>query len=555
MSGFTTTPDERIGPGPPYSNPSLEANLFFRVCLGILAPIACWVPMRLLWRNGEFSAAAFCIVTMILNFYYVVNALLWRDNNVQNWFAGYGWCDLQVYTIFALETVYSASVFSIMRNLANRVGLMRATSLTSKEKKRRNLVEGLVLLPAALVQIIVTYLVLAQRYNVSTLIGCTSAYDTSWPFLVFFDLPSPIYAVGAAVYAVLTWKRFREVAKSTHVAMNTNNSIMVQRHHRVRRKLYLMALSILIPFVPIQLLFLYYNLLALNLPLKPYDFKQIHYGNNPYPFNFISFSTSDTIGFIELNRNYVAIITVVPIFWFFGLTKEAINTYRQYLLALGLGTLFPNLNEEYDPDRAGRSSLFHCRRSIEKVLKSSLWTSSSRSLKGPVLPTAHHISVASPSTTTRRSSDAAPTISSPWPDVDTPSPPRAAATPATAHGIDDHVHELRTPPRNPFIFRTALSAPIRLPPLHIPAFFRKRTGDAAAEPSSPGTLLRPLSGPSEHRPETDGSAGPAWACGAEGARVHTRVWSAEDGSGVVGPVEKSGVRVETRIAKTVSNAV
>lgn len=201
MSGFTTTPDERIGPGPPYSNPSLEANLFFRVCLGILAPIACWVPMRLLWRNGEFSAAAFCIVTMILNFYYVVNALLWRDNNVQNWFAGYGWCDLQVYTIFALETVYSASVFSIMRNLANRVGLMRATSLTSKEKKRRNLVEGLVLLPAALVQVIVTYLVLAQRYNVSTLIGCTSAYDTSWPFLVFFDLPSPIYAVGAAVYA------------------------------------------------------------------------------------------------------------------------------------------------------------------------------------------------------------------------------------------------------------------------------------------------------------------------------------------------------------------
>lgn len=335
-----------------------------------------------------------------------------------------------------------------------------------------------------------------------------------------------------------------------------------------------MALSILIPFVPIQLLFLYYNLLALNLPLKPYDFKQIHYGNNPYPFNFISFSTSDTIGFIELNRNYVAIITVVPIFWFFGLTKEAINTYRQYLLALGLGKWFPNLNEEYDPDRTGRSSLFHCRRSIEKVLKSSLWTSSrqearpyrsltgdanrpsSRSLKDPVLPTAHHISVASPSTTTRRSSDVAPTISSPWPDVDTPSPPRAAATPATAHGsIDDHVHELRTPPRNPFIFRTALSAPIRLPPLHIPTFFRKRTGDPAAEPSSPGTLLRPLSGPSEHRPETDGSAGPAWACGAEGARVHTRVWSAEDGPGVEGPVEKSGVRVETRIAKTVSDAM
>lgn len=156
--------------------------------------------MKLLWRNGEFAAATLYMVTTILNIYYVVNALLWRNDNVQEWYAGYGWCDLQIYTVFALETIYSACIFAIMRNLANRLGLVRATSLSAGEKKRRNLIESLIMFPVALVQIILTYFVLAQRYNVSTLIGCTSAYDESWP-LVFFLLPSPIYAFGAACYA------------------------------------------------------------------------------------------------------------------------------------------------------------------------------------------------------------------------------------------------------------------------------------------------------------------------------------------------------------------
>lgn len=201
MSGFTTTPDERVGPPPPYTTPSLEANLICRIILGILAILVSIVPMRILQRNGEFAATTLYVVVTILNVFYVVNAILWPDNNVKNWFAGYGWCDLQVYTIFPLTTVYSACVLAMMRNLANRVGLMRATSLSASEKKRRNIIECLILFPVAFVQLILTYFVLAQRYNVSTLIGCMSAYDPSWPFFVFFDLPSPIYTVGAAIYA------------------------------------------------------------------------------------------------------------------------------------------------------------------------------------------------------------------------------------------------------------------------------------------------------------------------------------------------------------------
>jgi pheromone a factor receptor len=158
------------------------------------------------------------------------------------------------------------------------------------------------------------------------------------------------------IMAVLTWNRFREVEKTTRVAMNTNNSIMAQRHHRVRRKLYLMSLSILIPFLPVQLLFLVYNVSAFGHPMKSYNYSQIHFGKNPYPFNFVSFTTSDRVGFIEMNVNYMSVITVIPLFWFFGATKEAINMYREYLLTVGLGRFFPKLHQEYDPDRTQTSN-------------------------------------------------------------------------------------------------------------------------------------------------------------------------------------------------------
>lgn len=159
------------------------------------------------------------------------------------------------------------------------------------------------------------------------------------------------------------------------MAMNTNNSTMAQRHQRMRRKLYFMTLSILVPFFPIELLFLAYNLLSLNLPLKPYDFYQIHHGNNPFPFEFISFTTSDLVGFVDLNSNYMPVITVIPLFWFFGTTKEAINIYREYLLALGLGRWFPKLHDEYDPDRSSSTGM-SWRQSLSKVLRSSTRTTS-----------------------------------------------------------------------------------------------------------------------------------------------------------------------------------
>jgi pheromone a factor receptor len=198
---FTTTPEERIGPGAPYTYPALQANLFFRVFLGIVSLFVTWVPARLLWRNGEFGGTVLCVMLLILNVITVVNALIWRDNNVETWWAGHGWCDIQTYTFFALHTVFNICMFEIMRSLASKVALSRTVKPTRSERRRGHIVSALIVFTVPVIQVILTYFSTVSRYNISTLVGCSAVYYPNWIYLVFYIIPTPVFAVLAAYMA------------------------------------------------------------------------------------------------------------------------------------------------------------------------------------------------------------------------------------------------------------------------------------------------------------------------------------------------------------------
>ncbi|KAB5558404.1 pheromone A receptor-domain-containing protein [Coniochaeta sp. 2T2.1] len=470
---FMTTPELRQGPPPPYTHPSLVVNLVMRVFFGTLAMLCSWVPMRLLWKNGEFPAATYCCTVITLNLFSVVNALIWRDDNVKEWFSGYGWCDLQIYTTFGLQTLYSACIFATMRNLANKVGMMRATSLTTSEKRRRNLIEALIIFPFPLLQVTMTYFVLAQRYNVSTLVGCTNIYYRTWPYVVVYHVPTNTFTILTVVYGILTWWRYRQVEKSTETARGNTSSGMRARQQRIRRKLFFMCISTMAPFFPIQMLFLYTNIAGGLKNLRPYDFKTIH---NPATFNLVTFRTSPAMSFLEMNRNYICIITVVPLFWYFGLTKEAINVYRVYCLNLGLGRFWPKLHEEYEPDRTRTNTVRSWGANISGFLKSDSRSGSSKSRsadnnsrKNSILPSFQHVSGTITTTTSSTSSRNIDLIeehititpakkdSNPWQDITVPEPSH------NRHSFNNDDDDIRPISRhNPFIFRTMLNVPSRL---------------------------------------------------------------------------------------------
>nr|CCI69942.1 pheromone receptor 1 [Neurospora dodgei] len=344
-TSYTTTPEERLGPPAPYTDIGLQINLFFRVFLGILGILIPLVPARLLWINGEFSATVHCMSTVTLNFFYVVNSLIWRDNNVKKWYAGYGWCDFHTYVFFAVETIFHTTLFDIMLGLANKVGNPRVTSLSPREKKRKDRISALIIFGNPVLQVLLTYFLITQRYDISTLAGCNAIFDPNGVFFVFFILPSPVFTLGAAGLAGVCFYKYRQLEKLTREVIPSDDSIRTARQKRLRRKLYFLTLSILVLVVPIVCVFFVFNLVEGWPWSLPFDLHRIHAN-----IDFVSFTTTERMQVTAVLTNYVPVVSSAAICITFGTTVEAYNQYRLLLVFLGLGKIWPKLYQEYDPD-------------------------------------------------------------------------------------------------------------------------------------------------------------------------------------------------------------
>lgn len=148
---------------------------------------------------------------------------------------------------------------------------------------------------------------------------------------------------------VFIYIRYRQVSKATESALS-NNPLAHARSQRARRRLYLMVVAILVPFLPIVIALAIVNMRVAGA-LAPFDFNAIHHhGPDEIPWDTIIYLTSSEIHWSYMNMCYLPIVSTVPIFIFFGMTKDAMNCYRVVLLYLGLGKVFPRLYEEYNPD-------------------------------------------------------------------------------------------------------------------------------------------------------------------------------------------------------------
>ncbi|KOS17647.1 Pheromone a factor receptor [Escovopsis weberi] len=338
----------------PYTSPSLTANLVARVALGLLANLACVVPLQLLAKNGELAAVVFIANLIVTNTRNVVNAVIWSDDDAGAWWLGAGLCDADAYVTRVNISLFATCLLAVMRNLAIQVGSLRANPLSQTERRRRNLVQALIMFPLPALQLAFVYPLAYQRYWIGTLVGCTWSPYPSWPYVVFFVFPPMIIAVVTAVYAVLVYKRYREVAKTTTSALSSNRTALL-RTQRTKRRLYLMVISILIPFLPIVIALGVGNMLLIG-PLQPFVFVDIHAPHGAHPWSAIPLRPSDRIAVYYMNNCYVPILTAVPVFLFFGMTKDAVNSYRRLLVALGLAGPWPSLRQEYDPDRSAYSA-------------------------------------------------------------------------------------------------------------------------------------------------------------------------------------------------------
>ncbi|KAF4816899.1 Pheromone a factor receptor [Colletotrichum tropicale] len=331
-------------PTAPYTTPSMKANLICRVVSACLANLVCLIPLRNLYRNGEFAAAVFVSTVILLNLLTVVNSLIWRDDNIKEWWRGWIWCDIHPYLYQPALTIYATSIAAIMRNLAEQVNLDRAGPLTTIEKRKRMWFQALIIFPLPVIQVGWLYPLAGQRYVIGTLKGCLWSTTPNWPCIVFFLLPIPVVTLMTGFYSVLTWRRFKQIEGTTRSALVSNSSTAA-RSNRTRRRLFLMTTCILVPYVPISCAYAVYQI-KIYLPLQAFDFKEIHYGDGAWPWDSVILYPYDQLTFFELNSNYLPIITTAAIFVFFGMSKDSMDTYRHCLLTMRLDKVFPRLSDD-----------------------------------------------------------------------------------------------------------------------------------------------------------------------------------------------------------------
>jgi pheromone a factor receptor len=135
-----------------------------------------------------------------------------------------------------------------------------------------------------------------------------------------------------------------------------------------------MSLSILVPYVPLQIAFLVLGIVGIDY--HPYNYNQLHSASNPFPWNSIMLIPSWMVPFSYMNQPWIAILTTIPIVLFFGMTKDGIAMYQRYALRLGLGRIFPQLKmkEVWEPGKSQKGadddsneSWFKFRRKMSKT--------------------------------------------------------------------------------------------------------------------------------------------------------------------------------------------
>ncbi|KAI0425828.1 GPCR fungal pheromone mating factor [Xylaria sp. FL1042] len=328
------------------SNPSLQANLVARVILAFTAILLCWVPLRLLIRNGEFAVVVLILDLGLMNLFTILNSIIWHDDNWDSWWDGVGLCDVEVYLSVPTQTIYAASIFAVMYHLAQQVkvtGAGRDRSLIV----RRNLIQAAIIFPIPLVQLLFTYFDLAQRYVIGTLVGCTGLYDASWPKTLVFDAPPAVFAVLSVPYAILLWRRYHKITQQTKGIRKSNSQASI-RANRTRLRVYYMSLAILVVYLPLMLYYFIKDTQETLSSPMPYDYNRIRWAPTPYPWDTILFLPSWLIPSIRLNQPYLPIATTAAIVASFGMTTEALQIYRQYAEYIGLGACWRKLRPRSD---------------------------------------------------------------------------------------------------------------------------------------------------------------------------------------------------------------
>ncbi|KAF8244745.1 fungal pheromone STE3G-protein-coupled receptor, partial [Wilcoxina mikolae CBS 423.85] len=289
-----------------------------------LSIILCSVPAIWHWKHNNIPAIFLIIWVNWFTVSCFVDSFIWPDDHalLTGWEGGI-YCDIQSKVAVGAFAGNLGAVAAIARNLANILS-DNITVVRTKAVRRKELIKDLTLCLAVPILMMIThYFFQPSRYVLYAITGCQAMFDLSWLGIVFHLMWMPIQGVMAGYFAVLVIWRIHKHRRRFSDLLSNNSNITKSRFMR----LFILSIILLVIEVPVTFYIFYLNL---NAPILPYNWDRIH-GEG-----WLYITKIPTNGQILFDR-WIPVGTGFLIFIVFGLGKDAVVMYRDWLNMIGVG--------------------------------------------------------------------------------------------------------------------------------------------------------------------------------------------------------------------------
>ncbi|KAH4126996.1 hypothetical protein HBI62_185620 [Parastagonospora nodorum] len=292
--------------------------------------ILCLLPLSWHFRQGNVAAGSLILWVIMVNFCNSINPLIWPRDNTTEWWNGNVWCDINVRLQVGCIVGTTASAAMIVRKLARVMDTRNITVSSSRDSKFKE--RGLEILWCwiyPLVLILLYYIVQPVRYMIYGIIGCLSAYDSSWPSMVLISIWAPITTLVATGYSIiLSYRlyRYRREFVRLVATRNTTKSRFI--------RLFIICIIIVLAYTPYTI----WLIISLSRQITDtYSWSRVH-----DPATFHSVFKAPSFGIVTVDK-WGQVATGYVLFFVFGTGSDAYNTYKKMMVACGLGRVWPSL--------------------------------------------------------------------------------------------------------------------------------------------------------------------------------------------------------------------
>lgn len=356
--------------------------------LSLLGLTLCIPPMIWHASNRNWGASFLVAYVMYGDLVNILNALIWPTDDVNSWWDGAVFCDIQVKLSLATQIGMPGALLCIFRSLALVMDVNKSALIPSRGGRLRNkTVNVFFCLGLPVLAMVVHFIVQGTRYYIFAVAGCNPSMDQSWPSYVFLGWPL-ILCMAAAGYCsmllpsiwllgfgradhiliVLIIVRLVKYTSEFSAILGASRSNLTKQ--RFIRLFGLSSLMILI-ILPLQVYIFYTNIQVLS-PAHPYSWKATH---GP---SLSQITKVPTNGRLKFDRWLPPAFSVL-IFIFFGMGQDAANMYNNFLNVVGLkgfSVSFSSWKSTSGSSSSGENKGDHWYDSLRS--KSSSWLGSRR---------------------------------------------------------------------------------------------------------------------------------------------------------------------------------